>query len=335
VPVDSPWNGKTAAFAFTHDVDYPEMIRWIEAIRVFVGRAHAPRRTIPGILYGTNHFWKFSDWIAMERQFGARPAFNFSARRGSLFEYAAGTPDCFYDIRSSRFGDLFRYLRDEGCEVGLHASFHSFRSADRLQREKEDLERAAGVTVHGGRHHYWRLNPEAPEETIAVHEEIGMQYDSSLAFEFYPGFRRGICHPYRPFHPGQRRELKILEIPPAWMDDHFDRRLEKNGIVAGAHREPEIRKRTMAHANLLLDPVRRSGGVAVVDYHARGMNADFYPRYGPWLRDFAGMHLDSSFHFATPAELAEMYDGYLAVLDRASVDNGSPGIQRMAAPVVK
>lgn len=318
VPLDRPWNGKAAAFAFTHDVDYPEMIRWIEALRLLVGSTHAPRRVLGGVVTGANHFWRFQDWVELARKYGTRPAFYFSARRGSPVQYARGTPDCFYDIRSPRFRELFRSLREEGCEIGLHASFHAFQSTEQLRHEKAALEEAAGVTVAGGRHHYWRLNPDAPHETLARHQQIGMQYDASLAFEFYPGFRRGICHPFHPFDPQTRHELDIIELPPTWMDDHFDRRLAVNGIADPAAAEPEIVERTSAYASRLLDAVRSTGGVAVVDYHVRGMNSDFFPRYGPWLARFAEEHFDSNLHFTTPAELSRQFAAYEATIDAAS-----------------
>ncbi|MGH9816144.1 MAG: GNAT family N-acetyltransferase, partial [Candidatus Acidiferrales bacterium] len=322
-----PWGGPDgvgAAFVFSHDVDYPEMIRPIEFLRVLAGRTHAPRRVLAGVVSGANHFWRFRDWVKLAQRYGARPAFYFSARRGSLAQYAAGTPDCLYDIRSPRFRELFRYLRDEGCEIGLHASYHAFQDAQQLRREKESLEEAAGVRVEGGRHHYWRLNPQAPHETLAHHQQMGMTYDSSLAFEFYPGFRRGVCHPFRPFDPRTRRELDIIELPPTWMDDHFDRRLAKNGIADPSAPEAEVAERTRAHARRLLDAVRATGGIAVVDYHVRGMNADFFPRYGPWLARFAAQHFDSTLSFTTPRDLGRQYREFERALHACSSDATQP-----------
>lgn len=321
-PVPLPWTrgGAQAAFAFSHDVDYPEMIRAIELLRVLAGRTHAARGVARTVLSGRNHFWKFAEWVDLARRYGTQPAFYFSARKGSLAQYAAGTPDCFYDIRSPRFRELFAQLRDAGCEIGLHASYHAHQDADQLRREKERLERAAGASVAGGRHHYWRLNPQAPHETLAHHAAMGMQYDSSLAFEFYPGFRRGTCYPFRPFHPGERRELDIVELPPTWMDDHFDRRLAMNRIADPAAPEAEVAAATEAYAASLLDAVRSTGGVAIVDYHVRGMNADFFPRYGPWLARFAEKHFDSTLRFAAPRDLAHQYRDHQQQLHAASRD---------------
>ncbi|MEW5915005.1 MAG: GNAT family N-acetyltransferase [Gemmatimonadota bacterium] len=305
-----PWTGTTSgAFVFSHDVDYPQMIRWIEAIRLTGTQGVRGLRRVGGVLSGANNFWKFADWIEFERALGARAAFFFSARRGSLWQYATGTPDCFYDVRSAEFRTLFHQLRDEGCEIGLHTSYNAYQSTDVMAAERDVLREVSGAAIHGNRHHYFRLNPPAPHETLAKHEALGFTYDSSLAYAYYAGFRRGVCHPFHVFHPVERRELGILQIPVAWMDDHFDRRLTINRIT-----DPEN------FAAGLLDVVRQTHGVAVVDYHVRGMNSDFFPKYGPWLRRFAEKHLDSTLSYLTPDVVAEQYGRYERDLDALSRD---------------
>ncbi|HET9530187.1 MAG TPA: hypothetical protein VFQ92_07545, partial [Blastocatellia bacterium] len=147
-PLALPWTTTqaSAAFALSHDVDYPQIIRWIECLRLFRKRGLKGLGSISGVLRGTNHFWKFSDWVEFEKRLGVRPSFYFMARQGSLFQFAMGTPDGFYDVRAPEFRELFRYLKDEDCEIGLHASYHAYRSVEQLRREKEVLEEAAGVT---------------------------------------------------------------------------------------------------------------------------------------------------------------------------------------------
>jgi hypothetical protein len=305
-PLLPPWArpGETTAFMFSHDIDYPEIIKAIEIARLMVARGLKGIPLAARVLAGKSNFWNFREWMAFERAHGARGAYYFIARRGSLVEYALGTPDGFYDVRSRRFRALFKTLREEGFEIGLHASYHAHRSTEQMRREKSILEEAAGTSVKGNRHHYWHLDPRAPHETLAMHEAAHFQYDSSLAFEMRPGFRRGICHPFRPYHPGERRALGVVQLPPAWMDDHFDRRRAWNGIE-----QPDEVART------LLDVVRDTGGVAVVNYHERGMNADFFPRYGAWLGHFLQRTRDAAFVFHRPCDVAEMFEAHERMLD--------------------
>lgn len=303
-----PWEGAAlrAAFSFTHDVDYPQIIPWIEAPRALLRRK---ARHAWGVARGTQHFWKFRDWVELARRFGTRPTFYFMARRGSLLKFAQGTPDSLYDVRDRAFRELFAELRDAGCEIGLHASYWSFRSAEVLRLERDRLAAAAEVKVAGNRHHYWHLDPDDPNETLRRHELAGFDYDSSLALEYYPGWRRGVCHPFRPYHPGERRVIETVQLPPAWMDDHFYRRRTVNRID-----DPD------ATASALLATARALGGTCTVDYHARGMNADFFPQYGPWLARFAERELGNDVRCLTGSELATAYRDRERVLRSAARD---------------
>ncbi len=297
------------AVAITHDVDYPELIRPIEVLRVLRDRGVGGLGLAARVATGKSHFWTFREWRPITERLGTRSCFYFMARQGSLLQYAMGTPDDFYDVRAPRFQRLFAELRDAGCEIGLHASFHAHRSADTLRREVQRIAEAAGVECAGNRHHYWHLDPDAPNETLRRHAEAGLKYDSSLGLEYYPGFRRGICHPYRVFHAGTRAPLPIVQLPPAWMDDHFDRRLARNGIT-----DPD------AAARALLDAASESRGMIIVDYHSRGMNADFYPRYGPWLERFAEQHFDRTVRGMTPMEIHDAFVSRERQLAERSVD---------------
>jgi hypothetical protein len=308
-----PWAWEAGAtqlaFAFSHDVDYPELIRPIEVLRVLRDRGWRGAPLAARVATGASHFWTFREWLPLTARLGTRPCFYFMARQGSLLQYAMGTPDDFYDVRTPRFQRLFAELRDSGCEIGLHASYHAHRDAGTLRREVQRIAEAARVDCAGNRHHYWHLDPDDPNETLRRHAEAGLRYDSSLGLEYYPGFRRGICHPFRVFHPGQRAPLGIVQLPPAWMDDHFDRRRTRNGIT-----DPD------AAAGRLVDAARATRGIVVVDYHSRGMNADFYPRYGPWLSTFVERHLDASVRGMTPIEIHDAFLAREAMLDGLSTD---------------
>lgn len=318
-----PWApiGHDAAFVFTHDVDYPEIIRWIEVPRILASGRQGAARLALDVATRRSHYWTFREWIDFTEGLGTRPAFYFMARQGSLLQYAMGTPDDFYDVGSRRFRELFAELRDRGCEIGLHASFHAHRSVDQLRTERERIEDIAGVSRIGNRHHYWHLDPAAPNETLRRHELAGLSYDSSLGLEFHPGFRRGICHPFRVFHPGERRELGIVQLPPAWMDDHFDRRLRQNGIT-----NPD------AAARELVDVARATHGVVVVDYHSRGANGAIYPRYGPWLMRFVRESTGSDMHFTTPGSLVDAWREHAAALEASSTDQLEPPSARVSQP---
>lgn len=283
------------ALALSHDVDYPEILRVIEWLRRPRDAAAIASEAAP--------FWGFDAWADLSETMGSASTFYFMARKGSLLRYAAGDPDAFYDVAAPRYRALTRHLLERGCEIGLHASFRSSEEPERFAREKARIEEVCGRTIIGNRQHYWRLYPDAPHETLAHLAEAGFVYDSSLAFERMPGFRRGVCHPFRPWHAGRRAAIDLVEIPPAWMDDHYDGRLPDTGITS-----PE------RHAAGLLGDVVASGGIVVLDYHVRGMNERFFPRWGKWLRGFLSEARPAELEGRTPGELAMLWREHEAAL---------------------
>jgi hypothetical protein len=90
-PGEPRWpHGKRAAAALSHDVDYPEVVRWIEPLRVLMRQGMRGLPAAIGVLTGKRHHWQFDSWLALEHDLGVQSVFYFVARRGSLHEYALG-----------------------------------------------------------------------------------------------------------------------------------------------------------------------------------------------------------------------------------------------------
>jgi len=303
--------GKRAAMAAAHDVDYPEVVRWLEPLRVMRRQGSEGLHPAVDVALGRRHHWHFASWVALEQALGMRSAFYFCPRQGSLVQYALGRPDPFYDVTSPRFGELFRYLADSGCEVGLHASYAAYRSADRLARERRRLEEACGHAVCGNQHHYWHLDPDDPDGTLLLHEQVGLLYDTSLFHDRYVGWRRGISQPFFPFHAEERRELRTLQIPPVWMDSQL---FGHNGHVT-PHRWETLQG--------LVDRVITQEGCLLVVVHEYVYDNALYPdwahTYQRLLELLAGR---GDVWFATPAEIARHW-----VRRYASLVDGSLGLE--------
>ncbi|HEY8122591.1 MAG TPA: polysaccharide deacetylase family protein [Myxococcota bacterium] len=289
-----------SALTLSHDVDYPEIVRWVELLRAPLAGARGLRALRH--MASARAFWRFAEWADFaETLGGARSCFYFMARQGSLLKYLRGDPDAFYDVRAPHFRAVIAELRARGCEIGLHASFNSPVETARLAAEKARIEEVAGAPIAGNRSHYWRLDPTLPHETLAALERAGFLYDTTLGYEFYPGFRRGVCHPYFPWHPAERRQLGILEFAPTWMDNQYDGRLPENGIA-----DP------IAHAQHLLAQIAQTGGVAVIDYHVRGMSPAF--PWGAWLRSWLPEARPRTMRGDTPERVARSQRAHAARL---------------------
>lgn len=307
-PPQARWpGGKRAAAAISHDVDYPEVIRWLEPARVVARQGAKGVGAAWSILSGKRTHWHFGDWQALERSYGTRSAFYFVARQGSLVEYASGTPDTFYDITAPRFRQLLRGLTDQGWEVGLHASYHAYQDLGRFAAEKRRLEDACGRSVAGNRHHYWHMNPKDVEETLLMHEQVGFEYDSSLTHDRYLGWRRGLSTPFSPFHQRERRQLRTLQLPVAWMDAQ---------VFAHAALEEADRR---ALLNGLITRAAADGGTFIINIHDYVYDDALFPGWSRALRESLDRVNECGlFWLATPVELARHWESrYRAILVRS------------------
>jgi hypothetical protein len=243
----------------------------------------------------------------MEARYGARSAFYFVARKGSLREYASGTPDPFYDVTSPRFREAFRALREGGAEVGLHASYLAFESEERFAMERERLERAAAAPVRGNRHHYLHLDPRRPEDTLLLHERLGFAYDSTLGHDQYLGWRNGLALPFFPFHQGQRRQLKTLQLPFAWMDQQL---LQYGDLNPG---DPAELLRG------LVSTTAEQGGCLVANIHDYTFDPELFPG---WSRTYEELLAELSdrgdFWVETPGAVAEHWRSRAGEIEAAS-----------------
>lgn len=306
-PVPRWPSGTKAAACIGHDVDYPEIIRWLEPFRVVLRQGVKGIGMALPILSGERHHWHFKSWVELEKAFDVRSAFYFVARKGSLLQYATGTPDPFYDVQTPRFRELFHFLTQEGYEIGLHASYLAFQDHEKLALEKQRLSSASRQQILGNRHHYWHLSPDDPESTLLMHEQVGLKYDTSLIHEKYLGWRRGISWPFFPFHQEKRRQLKVLQIPTAWMDDQL---FGYKGNQAGAPR---------LLLKKLIDKTLEHGGCFVADVHDYVYDPKLFPNWAAIYRFvLETLRNNTDFWVATPGEVAEHWiTRYQAIIERS------------------
>ena len=268
-PISSWPSNKKYAVALSHDVDYPEMIRWIEALKYLVKyKSGAKLAKVIDIFTGKENFWKFEDWVELENRYGMKSAMYFCGLKGGLLRYFLKAPDPFYDVRQDHFKRVLAYLVQNGFEVGMHSSYLAYQSIDRFLKEKETVEKSLNETIFGNRHHYWHMNPDNPSETAVIHDEVGLLYDSSICFSKRSGFRFGICSPFHLYDPIRHSPVGVLELPTSLMDDHL---FKYFGLSYFSKPKFEI--------DALINSAKEHGGIFFVDYHVRGFNETFYPTW--------------------------------------------------------
>ena len=296
-------NGKKYAVALSHDVDYPEVVRWLEPLRILMRRGVREWRLAKSVASGSRHHWHFASWAEAETLLGSRSAFYFIPRQGSVAEYAVsrfgfGTPDSFYDISLTRFREVMKVLRDGGFEVGLQASYEAYKSKERFQRDVDRLVEAGGGPELGNRHHYWHMSPKDPNETLHIHEQCGLVYDTSLAFERLNGWRRGIATPFFPYYEGAGRALRVLQMQTVCMDDHFFgyASLNNNGGGPGAR------------VKYLLRRAAELEGCLLADIHEYVFDQDLFPGWRETFQLLMREALaDSDAYVALPGDIARWW----------------------------
>jgi hypothetical protein len=137
------------------------------------------------------------------------------------------------------------------------------------------------------------MNPNDVEETLLMHEQVGFEYDSSLTHDRYLGWRRGLSTPFFPFHQAERRELRTLQLPVAWMD-----------AQVFVHATPPGEERR-ALLNDLVDRAAKDQGTFIINIHDYVFDDALFPRWARALRELLDhIHERGDFWHATPAELA-------------------------------
>src|SRR5215472_4223631 len=119
-----------------------------------------------------------------------------------------------YDIRDKRIRSLVAGFHAKGIEMGVHPSYDTFESLERLQMEVSAVRELLGDHEIGGRQDFLRWNPE----TWVHWDELGLAYDATVGFADHIGFRAGTSYPYRPWLLSKGREAQLLEIPLMAMD---------------------------------------------------------------------------------------------------------------------
>lgn len=208
------WEPKTSRFSIklSHDID---LVRTASLRRITgdLVKRHSPFQAIKTFCHWTKPIndpavqgcYELAD---LSERHGFQSAFYFMAAKRSAY-------DVGYDPLSKIPQRLIHDLRHRGHEIGFHAGYETSTNLDRFQQEKNRLDAAIGVTRYGGRQHYLKFSTP---ETWRIWSEMGLEYDSTVGYADYEGFRCGTCHPFHPFDVEKDMPLDILEIPLIVMD---------------------------------------------------------------------------------------------------------------------
>ncbi|MCX9076231.1 MAG: hypothetical protein OIN88_16545 [Candidatus Methanoperedens sp.] len=260
--------GKKCAIALSHDVDTPDKYSIIKNFPINIFNLlkrgeiirtmhHLKHFVIYGYKYikdkNKNNFWLFNEIMQEESRLGMKSCFYF-ASMNQFGEYGCDI-DVSYSIKNKKFGDIFKTIRSNGFEIGLHASYFALDSLTRFKKEKLILSEAVGLEIIGLRHHYWHIGKDE-ELTLANQSRAGFKYDSSIAFNEEMGFRRNVAFPYYPWNSAERFPINILQLPVFLMDGNL------------FYREIEVQDAVNKVADMI-QVIKNYNGLGVIDWHVR------------------------------------------------------------------
>ncbi|MBN2544085.1 polysaccharide deacetylase family protein [bacterium] len=265
--------GKKCAIGLSHDVDFPDKYALIKGASFekgvsFKNKVYVIHNRIKALgkrLFDRdpNGFWLFDKVMDVEEKYGFNSTFFFAP----VNRYKTGSSrfDVDYDISRSEFAEVFSQISARGFEIGLHASYNAYQDSNRLMSEKNRLEEYSKVDVKGLRHHYWHLGRDK-EKALRAHEEAGFLYDSSIAFNENPGFRRGTAHPWYPWNEASISAIRTIQLPVFCMD-------------ASLFRESTNANEAFEMVKKFIEMIKRYGGMGVIDWHVRSSfpgNRDYF-----------------------------------------------------------
>jgi peptidoglycan/xylan/chitin deacetylase (PgdA/CDA1 family) len=270
--------GIKSVIILSHDVDDPVKYAMLNSYKLFpknlslknfiLYHMEAIKKSFERLIKkDENVFWVFDDVMNSESKYGFKSTF-FFASRNRFNKHANFREDVPYDIEHNSFDIIFNQMNEFGFEVGLHASYYAKNNKEMLKEEIEKLERISNRKLVGNRHHFWQIGSH-PEKTLQSHTQSGLVYDSSLAFNDAPGYRRNVALPYLLFDKELNQAINNMQIPTFMMDSNF--------MLNPEFREEEASNQAKHYINQL----HSIGGVGAIDWHVRTSSTNS-PRFKKW-----------------------------------------------------
>lgn len=205
----APWNTLDFGVCLTHDIDTCQSA-WLEGSFSELKKKRVlsiPKLIMKG-LWGKDDWFNFSTITKIEKQYNALSSFYFLPQKGKVGTWK----NADYNIKSKSIQKTIATLLANGNEIGVHGSFGTHNSAEKLTN---DIQRINRHLVIGNRFHFLMFDPL---KTVSVLEECGIKYDSSLCFAEHIGFRRGTCYPFYLYNFEKDQISTVIEMPLIVMD---------------------------------------------------------------------------------------------------------------------
>jgi hypothetical protein len=208
-----------------------------------------------GIIRNDNPHWNFSFMRQLERDHGFRSVFYF-------LDQGVRHSDAYYSFSESRMINLFQFLREERCEIGLHGTVESITDEEKMRQSLSKLAHSSQASITGIRQH--RLLWKHPTTAI-IQKAVGLKYDTTLGFAAHEGFRNSYCWPFKLYDFKNDGMIDLWEFPLNIMD-----------VTLFAYRNytPEM---ALKKSKAIISEVKKFGGLLSILWHNSFFDEETYP----------------------------------------------------------
>ena len=216
--------------------------------------------------YKTDPLWHYEDWFKLEEKQGVKSTCFFFMHPKLL---NCSIEDCDYKLgdsiifnnKKTTIREFIKQTHKIGNEIGIHGSFKTYRSAELLKIQKNQIENIINSKVKCSRQHYLHFKWN---DTIDTHIENELNTDSTLGFHSGIGFRAGTSFPY--LIRGKDNKF-ILEIPLIIMDTSLR-----------VHCKNDFNK--MYDSSIeVINKIEKVGGCLTMNFHPCYINTPMFKLY--------------------------------------------------------
>ena len=273
----------TFKFLLSHDVDRVDLYTfeyWVYKLKEILGLEPSQLSRKKNMEMGAhgfliwaglkkkeNPYWNFNYLRFLEQQYGFKSTFYF-------LDQGVKHHDAYHSFHEARIRNLFDFILDDGCEIGLHGTIKSSDNEEVMNRNLARLRKFSKATITGNRQH--RLLWKHPN-TAKIIQQVGLKYDTTLGFAAHEGFRNSYCHPFRLFDFEANKMLDIWEYPLLVMDVT---------LFSYQRYTPDL---AMKKCIELLEEVRKMNGLFTLLWHNSFFDEVTYPGVTEFYNDLLGL----------------------------------------------
>ncbi len=204
-----------------------KLISTIDVDNAFAYKHKGIVRTIGGFVNDIIHFRFVNFWYRLSAvlNFKADPFDTFKEllkikreyNVNTLFFFLIGdytTFDKNISSANNKFKSLIKSVADY-AKIGLHPSYFTYKSVEKLKKEKLRLESIINTPITFSRQHYLRLSiPETYQNLI----DLDIQEDYTMGYAKLAGFRASTCSPFYFYDLDFEIQTPLKIFPFAFMD---------------------------------------------------------------------------------------------------------------------